>query len=122
VNHLGCLKLADDAAEKEAQIAEWRAGLQALAGAGPHVYLKISMLCYADANWDHPASCVRSLVHEALALLRPQRADLAKLGIYLFMLTRLFFLYLPKLHVCNQLPGGSFVRLAQGSLVLRIQE
>ena len=29
--------------------------MEALAAAGPHVYIKISMLCYTDPKWDENA-------------------------------------------------------------------
>ena len=48
VNHLGTPTLKD--LEEDGGAVFWK-GMEALAAAGPHVYLKISMLCYTDPNW-----------------------------------------------------------------------
>ena len=52
VNHLGTPTLKD-LEEKDGAVF-WE-GMEALAAAGPHVYLKISMLCYTDPKWDENA-------------------------------------------------------------------
>ena len=52
VNHLGTPTLKD--LEENDGAVFWE-GMEALAAAGPHVYLKISMLCYTDPKWDENA-------------------------------------------------------------------
>ena len=87
VNHMGCLKLPCErateaavqaSADAQAAIALWRKGMQALADAGDHVYVKISMLCYTDPNWDSlDESVVPSLVKEVLAMFGTSRCMFA---------------------------------------------
>ena len=72
INHLGCPNLSVAGA-----LDHWRKGMAALAAAGPHVYLKISMLWYPDANFDVEGSVVPSLIKEALALFGSDRCMLA---------------------------------------------
>ena len=48
INHLGTPTLDD---LKDGGAVYW-AGMKALAAAGDHVYIKISMLCYLDVAWD----------------------------------------------------------------------
>eukprot|EP01147_Barroeca_monosierra_P000313 gene313-3682_t len=65
INHMGCLSIptlplmsAPSAYQQQQQqeranrIAVWRQGMRALAEAGDHVFVKISMMCYIDPNWD----------------------------------------------------------------------
>ena len=73
LNHLGCLKLTGKPEEDEAATSLWRQGMTALAAAGSHVFVKISMLSYIDKAWDTPASPVPGLVHEILQLFGSQR-------------------------------------------------
>jgi predicted TIM-barrel fold metal-dependent hydrolase len=54
VNHLGTPTLAD-LCEADGKSTVFWDGMEALAAAGPHVYLKISMLCYTDPKWDENA-------------------------------------------------------------------
>ena len=49
INHLGTPTLDD---LKDGGEVYW-AGMEQLAAAGPHVYIKLSMLCYIDVAWDH---------------------------------------------------------------------
>jgi len=49
INHLGTPTLKD--LEENDGAVFWE-GMEALATAGPHVYLKISMLCYTDKEWN----------------------------------------------------------------------
>ena len=51
INHLGTPTLKD---LEEGGAVFWE-GMEALAAAGPHVYIKISMLCYTDPKWDENA-------------------------------------------------------------------
>eukprot|EP00730_Choanoeca_flexa_P002258 TRINITY_DN10977_c0_g1_i2.p2 TRINITY_DN10977_c0_g1~~TRINITY_DN10977_c0_g1_i2.p2 ORF type:complete len:317 (+),score=57.52 TRINITY_DN10977_c0_g1_i2:1194-2144(+) len=73
VNHFGCLKLHGDAAKREKAIEEWRTGMKALAEAGSHVHVKISMLAYCDPEWDKDSSVVPSLVKEIVDLFGSER-------------------------------------------------
>jgi predicted TIM-barrel fold metal-dependent hydrolase len=57
INHLGSPTLADLTDEK-LQKQYWD-GLSALASL-PHASIKISMLCYADKNWDQNAAVTGS--------------------------------------------------------------
>ena len=52
VNHLGTPTLKD--LEEDGGAVFWE-GMEALAAAGPHVYLQISMLCYTDPKWNENA-------------------------------------------------------------------
>ena len=61
-------------------IAEWRAGMSALAAAGPHVHVKLSMLCYPDDAWDGPSSLVPGLVHEIITLFGADRYETCSCG------------------------------------------
>ena len=58
-------------ADLTAQAAQFWDGLQALAEASPNVFIKISMLCYTDKDWDANATVV-----DAVHRLRDM--DLAK--------------------------------------------
>jgi predicted TIM-barrel fold metal-dependent hydrolase len=53
INHLGTPTLKD--LEEDEGKVFWE-GMEALAAAGPHVYLQISMLCYTDPKWDDNAT------------------------------------------------------------------
>ena len=83
VNHLGCLKLdaGDGAPQRDARIAEWRKGMSALAAAGPHVSVKISMLAYTDPDWDNASgsgtTVVPGLVKEVIAMFGAKRCMFA---------------------------------------------
>jgi len=76
INHFGTLKLKKDASDEET-LRVWRKGMQALAGAGAHVYLKLSMLCYTDPDWDKEGSVVPALVKEMLELFGAERCMFA---------------------------------------------
>lgn len=76
VDHLGCVKFGTARPDQEV-FEEWRAGIRALAAAGPHVHVKISMPVYADKDWDGPNSMVPVVVHELLDLFGPQRCMVA---------------------------------------------
>eukprot|EP00730_Choanoeca_flexa_P002257 TRINITY_DN10977_c0_g1_i2.p1 TRINITY_DN10977_c0_g1~~TRINITY_DN10977_c0_g1_i2.p1 ORF type:complete len:325 (+),score=33.69 TRINITY_DN10977_c0_g1_i2:169-1143(+) len=77
VNHFGCLNLTHDSTADAKAIDEWRAGMKALAEAGSHVYVKISMLTFCDANWDSDDSIVPSLVSEIIELFTARRCMFA---------------------------------------------
>ena len=65
INHMGCPTMADLTTEA----ARFWEGLQALASASPNVSIKISMLCYADKDWD-----TKPAVVDAVHRVRPRRA------------------------------------------------
>ena len=62
---------------RDASIEEWRQGLQALASAGDHVNLKLSMMWYMDRSWDSDGSVVPALFKEAIAMFGPKRCMFA---------------------------------------------
>merc|ERR1712217_88106 len=51
-------------------------GMEALAAAGDHVAIKISMLCYTDPKWDENA-VVTAAVHRIIKLFTPARCFFA---------------------------------------------
>ena len=62
------------------ELESWRAGMKAMAKAGPHVYVKLSMLGYAVPGWmrtKERRDLVKSLVRETLQLFTPQRCMVA---------------------------------------------
>lgn len=61
----------------QAEIELWRAGMKALREAGDHVYVKLSMLCYTDADWDKEGSIVPGLVREVIDLFGTKRYSTA---------------------------------------------
>ena len=66
---------ADGGARDEAKLAEWRAGMAALA-ALPHVFVKLSMLGYAVPGWCNDAAkeaFLKALVLEVIALFGARR-------------------------------------------------
>ena len=62
VDHLGCPKLSGAPAD-DAVIAEWKAGMGALARDVPASRVKISGLEYVLAGWAAPHSAARATVH-----------------------------------------------------------
>lgn len=81
LDHMGCLKLTGtDEAEDAKRVAEWRAGMQALASL-PNVQVKLSMLEYVRQGWMDPASVahgvVKGLVRETIGLFGPARCMFA---------------------------------------------
>ncbi|EDQ91988.1 uncharacterized protein MONBRDRAFT_31118 [Monosiga brevicollis MX1] len=79
VDHLGTLKLnVEGSAQRTEALANWRAGMHLLAAAGPHVYVKLSMLAYTESNWHEGSDAtVDDLVHEVIALFGTDRCMLA---------------------------------------------
>ena len=79
IDHLGTPTLADlqepSSASGDVGATYWR-GMTALARAGPHVHLKISMLCYIDPKWDENA-LVRAAVARLLRIFGPDRCFFA---------------------------------------------
>lgn len=49
--------------------------MKALADAGAHVSVKLSMLCYTDPNWDKPGSRVMELTKLILSMFGPERYE-----------------------------------------------
>lgn len=47
--------------------------MRALADAGTHTFVKISMLAYCDPAWDEPTSIVHGLVQEVLEMFGTER-------------------------------------------------
>lgn len=80
VDHVACPKLGAGAAEDEARLAEWRAGVSALA-ARPATHMKLSGLEYAAPGWLARASparaTARALVAHCLAAFGPGRCMFA---------------------------------------------
>jgi hypothetical protein len=56
--------------------------MTALAQAGPHVAVKISMLVYIDPAFDKPGSKVPGMVHEVINLFGPDRCVLLALLVH----------------------------------------
>ena len=77
VNHMATLKLGAEGKDDEAEIATWRAGMCALKEASEHVYIKLSMLCYTDPDWDRAGSRVPGLVKECVDLFGTERCMFA---------------------------------------------
>ena len=67
INHLGSPRLQDLTDDAE----QYWAGIAELARL-PNTYIKISMLCYTDPNWDSN-SIVLDAVHRIIKLFTPQR-------------------------------------------------
>ena len=77
VNHLGCMRKEDLDEASGAAAKTWE-GLAALAAVGPHVFLKISMLCYTDAEWEASGDhFVGAAVHKAIAIFGVDRCIFA---------------------------------------------
>jgi predicted TIM-barrel fold metal-dependent hydrolase len=73
VNHLGTPTKKD--LEGEAAAVYWE-GMEALAKAGTHVSIKISMLCYTDPQWD-ASELVKDTVLRVIKLFGPERCFFA---------------------------------------------
>jgi len=71
INHMGCPLLKDLTEDAE----RFWSGMTALA-ALPNTYIKLSMLCYADANWD-TNKVVVDAVHRVIALFGTDRCMFA---------------------------------------------
>ncbi len=73
VNHLGTPTLQD--LEENSGAVFWE-GMEALAAAGPHVYLQISMLCYTDKDW-HEKPVIAAAVGRLIKLFGGDRCFFA---------------------------------------------
>ncbi|CAK0859682.1 unnamed protein product [Prorocentrum cordatum] len=71
INHLGCPTMADLTEKKD----QYWSGMEALA-ALPNTYIKLSMLCYADPNWDE-SEVVVSAVHRVISTFGASRCMFA---------------------------------------------
>ena len=54
-------------------IALWKEGIRALAAAGPHVSIKLSMFWYLDRNWDQPGNAAAAFIKEAIEVFGAAR-------------------------------------------------
>lgn len=103
----------------------WRKGMAALAAAGPHVYVKISMLCYTDSNWDKPGSRVPALVKEVLDMFGAGRFVSGDGGgggadVVMCKCSLAHALGINQLHVCKQLSCGQGVGVSAGAAGRRL--
>lgn len=80
LNHLGCPRLGRGAAADAVVLADWRAGMAALA-ANEHAFVKASMLSFVREGWLVPGSDARqqvtALVREVIALFGARRVMFA---------------------------------------------
>jgi len=79
LNHVGCLKVPEEAAEVEAAMQVWREGMQVLAEL-PQVYCKLSMLDYCVPLWwttPELTEKAKAIVLEVIPIFGPTRCMFA---------------------------------------------